>query len=39
LFVQSVLDAKSTATRERRIQTAVLQIAENKAKNWKYEKK
>jgi hypothetical protein len=39
LFVQSVLDAKSASTRERRIQNAVSQIAEHKAKNWKYEKK
>jgi uncharacterized protein YdeI (YjbR/CyaY-like superfamily) len=38
-YIHWILEAKSTATRERRIQTAVLQIAEKKAKNWKYEKK
>jgi uncharacterized protein YdeI (YjbR/CyaY-like superfamily) len=37
-YVQWITEAKSDATRARRLETAVEWIAEGKARNWKYEK-
>ena len=38
-YVAWITEAKSDATRERRLQQAVEWIAEGKARNWKYERK
>ena len=34
--VQWIIEAKREATRSRRLQTAIKQIAESKSQNWKY---
>jgi len=36
-YIQWITDAKTAATRERRLQQAVEWIAEGKSRNWKYE--
>lgn len=36
-YVQWIVEAKQEETRERRLKTAVKQIAEGKSRNWKYE--
>jgi hypothetical protein len=38
-YVEWITGAKTTATRDKRITTAVAWMAEGKARNWKYEKK
>ena len=38
-YAEWVADAKSDATRDRRVATAVEWIAEGKARNWKYERR
>ena len=36
-YLEWIVDAKSDATRQKRMETAVVQIAEKKSKNWKYQ--
>ena len=36
-YLEWIVDAKSDATREKRLQTAMEQIEEGKSKNWKYQ--
>ncbi len=38
-YVEWITDAKTEATRKRRIETAVKWMAEGKSRNWKYERK
>ena len=38
-YIEWITEAKSAATRERRMATAVEWIREGKGRNWKYEKK
>ena len=37
-YVEWITEAKSDATRDRRLETAVGWIAEGKRRNWKYER-
>jgi uncharacterized protein YdeI (YjbR/CyaY-like superfamily) len=37
-YVEWITDAKTAATRQRRLETAVRWIAEGKRRNWKYER-
>lgn len=37
-YVEWITEAKTDATRDRRLQTAVEWLAEGKARNWKYER-
>jgi uncharacterized protein YdeI (YjbR/CyaY-like superfamily) len=37
-YVQWITEAKTEATRSRRLQTAVEWLAEGKSRNWKYER-
>jgi uncharacterized protein YdeI (YjbR/CyaY-like superfamily) len=37
-YVEWITEAKSDATRDRRLETAVEWIAEGKRRNWKYER-
>lgn len=37
-YLEWIVDAKSDATRQKRLQTAIEQIVEGKSKNWKYQK-
>lgn len=38
-YINWITEAKSAATRTKRLATAIAQISEGKSKNWKYEKK
>lgn len=38
-YVEWITEAKSSATRRKRLETAIEWIAEGKSRNWKYEKK
>src|SRR5688500_6623198 len=38
-YIEWILDAKTDETRKRRLDTAVLWIAEGKQRNWKYQRK
>jgi uncharacterized protein YdeI (YjbR/CyaY-like superfamily) len=37
-YLEWIVDAKSEATRQKRLQTAIGQIEEGKSKNWKYQR-
>ena len=37
-YIEWITEAKSEATRDRRLETAVGWIAEGKGRNWKYER-
>lgn len=37
-YLEWIVDAKSDATRQKRLQTAIEQIEEGKTKNWKYQR-
>ena len=36
-YLEWIVDAKSDATRQKRMETAIAQIAEKKSKNWRYQ--
>jgi uncharacterized protein YdeI (YjbR/CyaY-like superfamily) len=38
-YIQWISEAKTEATREKRMETAIEWIAEGKSRNWKYERK
>ena len=38
-YLEWITDAKTTATRNKRLATAIAWMAEGKGRNWKYEKK
>jgi uncharacterized protein YdeI (YjbR/CyaY-like superfamily) len=37
-YLEWIVDAKSDATRQKRMETAIAQIVEKKSKNWKYQR-